>query len=1729
MQNLVSESLQIVGEELAVTFSDVRLSLEQYAEGEKGPQSLERCLILLHTAIGVLKITETHGAGLLTEEMESTCRYLSKLRHKDSGSEEAMEALSRAAIQLPAYVERIINGGQDIPLVLLPLLNDLRAARGKPLLSESTLLLLNISSPAQQKAHVQSRKISGEDIAKLCRELRPVFQLALLGWIKSAESGRSLEQIAKIAERLEHAATTLEVHQLWWVIGGIVEALITGGLETSVSLKRLMGQVDREMKRLLTVGETKFAEQPPTELINNLLYYIARAASDGPRVTAIRAAFNLSNLIPADDQVEMVRESLAAPSAKLMHTVAQAIRDDLARVKDVLDIYVRTGMEHAEELGPQIELLKKIGDTMGVLGLGELREEIESKRQNLAEVIDNGEQVEEGMLMEMAAALLRVEDHLDEQLFSMIRPPEAQLETSDEDAEPVDTDYEIVASAVMREAIVNLARVKDAVTQGLEKPADTTLLDSVPQNLRGITAGLLIVERDAAVSVVNEIGESIGVLMQEGYANVDKRELDLLADAIVSLEYYLETLQAGRKEPRYMLDNARTCLKTLREGGKDTIPKFADIEISSAATTMQAPGTESTMVSLMRPTDTQIETVALIPEGEGTERVAPELIELFIEEAGEAIESINKLFPVWAEDESEHGALAEIRRAMHTLKGSGRVVGAALMGEFCWSIENLLNRILNNTIERAPEIIEFLGRAIGALPELLEQLEVGTAPKCDVQSLIAESEAYATGQARVTRAIAPEDHLEVLQEPVQSDAAAPRFDAELLEILSKETATHLDVISRYVEECRTGTPPFDISDEVHRACHTLHGSVTMAKAEPAAEITQPLNELVRRAFDHQLAVDEPVITACADAVRALAVIVECLSDVSREMPDFGELRARLVALDEELEGRSAQATAATPGQAREPEFDIEVAGIFAEEAAEILERIDAVLAGSTGGLMSDEALAELQRCLHTLKGGARMAGLLPMGDLSHDLETYLLRLSSGGLRQNPDRLELLQETVDELHRLSETVSQGDAKSPPQKLVDRLQAALNAEDREQTEEQPEKQSPEAPEESEAAREKPSETGEAAATEPVAKDPRPIPVDEQLGQLARELQEPAKPEPGGLTALVKGSPPEVIAPERRDFARVDPAVLEQLLNNAGEVSIFQSRLSQQMSQIQFNLDELGQTVLRLRQQLRGLEVATEAQILYQHDSDVSATESADPLKLERYSKIQQLTRALTETASDVSSIKDLLQSITGDTEALLVQQARTAGELQDGLMRTRMVPFQQHAARLARLVRQMATEHDKQAELSLQGGGEIDRQVLEKMLPPFEHMLRNAVIHGIETPKERKKAGKPEVGKLSINVHRDGSQVVIDISDDGKGMDIDSIRRKAVELGLCGKDDEVSDEEVLQFVLRSGFSTADRLTQASGRGIGMDVVANEVARLGGTLRVDTRRGEGTTITVRLPFTLAVTQALIVRAADELYALPLPTVEGIIRISRSEFLEKIAEDAPSIDYGDQTYRLRYLGQYLGLGSARIPEDEERVSIILIRAGNNSTALVTDEMLDSREIIVKSIGTQLAAIRGVSGATILGDGRIAIILDAGALVRLAPPLVEPVETGLGTEAEKLLALVVDDSITMRRVSQRLLERNGFRVLTARDGLQAVGVLRDHRPDIILLDVEMPRMDGYEFAVFVRNNPGTEDVPIIMITSRVSDKHKARAIELGVNDYLSKPYQEGDLLNAMRHLLQTD
>ncbi|MDH3273419.1 MAG: Hpt domain-containing protein [Gammaproteobacteria bacterium] len=1749
-------ALPIISAELMETIRNAHLALEDCVDGRGGSAALVRAGELLHQVRGALQITETYGAALLAEEMELGCKYLAALR-AGKGREDGLDALTRSMVQLPIYIERLLAGGRDIALVLLPMLNDLRAARGEPLLSEGTLLLLNLS-PSQARQKTEKRESSGEDPVAVATRLRPKFQLALLGWIQGGDTRRHLDTLASVTQKLELSATRDDMYQLWWIVGGVLESLQDGGLETSVALKRLLGNTDRQIKHVIDEGTGAFDTYPVDDLLNNLLYYVARSSTSGVRISEIRAAFNLSELLPGDEQVEHAREALSAPSVKLMETVASAIREDLARVKDVLDIFVRTGMNKSSELVPQLELLKKISDTLGVLGLGELRGDIDGEIDRLKTVVEKGGTASDQVILEIASTLLRVEDRLDQQLIRLIDPTPDGGEVAASDMPPQEqADYQKVAESVMRECIINLARIKETVGQSLASQAPSQGLDSVPSLIRGIKAGLMMLNKTRAMEVVDKVGSLISLaLTGNGVARLAQKETDRLADAIVSIEYYMETVKAGRSEPWYMLDNAEACLSVLRDV-EHRLKEEAEAEPELRQTMKLDSGEIAAQAAEMADAEqAKMQATEVIPlpvVAADAEHLDPELLELFIEEAKEEVASIKRRLPAWQEEPNNMEALITVRRSFHTLKGSGRMVGAERIGEYCWSIENLLNRLINRTLVQTPPMVDFIIAAAAAVPELIEQLEVGVEPSADTSLLMARANAFAEGDPNAAvLTVSPQ----MLADAVKEEPAL-EMDPVLLDIFSKETAGHIKVIVDYLEACEGHQPPFDVTDKLHRACHTLHGSANMANVERGVAVASALNRFVRRVYDYKVGFDQSGLDGLRAGSRAIATIVGDINQPERKRADYRALINHINNLADAVQPEQLETSepVAEPVLVAEPvveeveqeaEYDAEIAAIFTEESAELLESADKALIEWSKNKSSKDSMEELKRHLHTLKGGARMAGITAMGNLSHEIEALLISVDSGRVKATSTVDGLLQQSVDELHRMRDAVIAGKAVPAAGILEKRIQqanAGFEIADDSAVEA--------APADKDVEEAKPAEfsivpedtvsmvivdTPLADELAQIGKPPegyRPeVPPSDEPG-LELEPEPPPEPEPEPeLEPEEKPRPgkPAAVQPlrqeQRQEFARIDAELLEDLLNAAGEISIYHSRLSQQVSTFDVHVVELEQTISRLREQLRKLEIETEAQIMHGHQ-DTLVARDFDPLELDRYSNIQQLSRALAESASDLGSLKDLLKSVTTEAEGLLVQQSRVTAELQDGLMRTRMVPFERHVPRLTRLVRQIAQEAGKNAELAVEGAsGELDRQVLDKMLPPFEHMLRNAVVHGMETTAQRQKANKPATGRITIRLHREGSQMIIDVADDGKGLDVDAIRRKAYELDMLKPDSKVTDEEIMELILTPGFTTASKVTQSAGRGVGMDVVANEVKKLGGSLRISSVTGQGTNFTVRLPFTLAITQSLIVRTGDEVYALPLPSVEGVARIPRAELESLLSQSEPSYQYGEETYKFRHLGMYLGGQAAKLPQDEPHVPVILVRAGEYSAALLTDEMISSREIVVKSVGPQLASIRGIAGATILGDGRIVLILDVAALVRTGAPVVELKKAAPTPTDDRPLALVVDDSITVRRVTERFLQRHGMRVVTARDGLDAISAISDHKPDIILLDIEMPNMDGYEFALHVRNDERVSDVPIIMVTSRVGDKHRARAIELGVNDYLGKPFQDSALLDAIQRLL---
>jgi chemosensory pili system protein ChpA (sensor histidine kinase/response regulator) len=509
---------------------------------------------------------------------------------------------------------------------------------------------------------------------------------------------------------------------------------------------------------------------------------------------------------------------------------------------------------------------------------------------------------------------------------------------------------------------------------------------------------------------------------------------------------------------------------------------------------------------------------------------------------------------------------------------------------------------------------------------------------------------------------------------------------------------------------------------------------------------------------------------------------------------------------------------------------------------------------------------------------------------------------------------------------------------------------------------------------------------------------------------------------------------------------------------------------------------------------------------------------------------------EIADDLGNVGNTLSEHARDIGTLLDQQSKVNKEIQQGLMRTGMVRFGSIIPRLRRVVRQASQELGKRAELLVGGEeSEVDRTVLENMVAPLEHMLRNSLAHGIETPEQRRTAGKPEIGTITLSLRREGAELVLELGDDGGGLHFDAIRTKGEEKGLLLPGQPVTQEELIALLLRPGFSTTTTVTQISGRGVGMDVVNEAIRAMRGALLIQTERGQGTRFIIRLPFSLSVTQALLARAGDSLFAIPLLSIELVTRLSEKEFQAYLTGEQIQYQYSGRGYPIHNLG--ILVGSEQVLPFEEvadrRPPALLFRSAEASVALQVEAVQGNQEIIVKPVGPQFSGVPGISGATVLGDGRVVVVLELAALVRnIGSQTQRQMESRALRAArqevrpEKLSVMVIDDSITMRKVTARILERHNIRVITAKDGLDAVAMLQTQVPDLAILDIEMPRMDGFEVLTHVRNQTTLSHLPVIMVTSRGGDKHRDRAMKLGVSDYLTKPYQEEQLLRSIRQIL---
>ncbi|WP_166256763.1 Hpt domain-containing protein [Marinobacter salicampi] len=2627
-----SIALDWVRGEIQETLTQGQHALEAFVDNRDDTARLRFCLNYLHQVHGTLQMVELYGAALLTEEMEKLTQAV--LNDTVASVDEAVEVLMQAILQLPQYLEHLASSKDDFPLVLLPLLNDLRAARGESLLSDTSLFKPDLSAARMPAAPNASQRLQDPKVLGHIRKLRQMYQFALAGVVRETDLDAHFDYLHKVILRLIKLCQHTPRAELWRAAGGFVDSIKSGHNPINAAVKSILRELDNELRRLIDEHVDILQQPLPEALFKHLLYYVARAQDlDTPYVRQLTERYKLAEALPSDEAMDQVRDRVSGPGRDAIHSVVSALNEELAKLKDQLDLFVRAEFRQNSELEELLPGLQQVANTLAVLGLGIPRRVATEQIDIVEQLVRQPNAVDDGALMDIAGALLYIEATL----VGLEKEKPSERGRSDGGVDLGSQELGEANSALLRESRNSLEQVKTAVVNFIASQWDEREIEHVPGLLHSIRGGLRLIPLDRVADMLASSERYITDVLLEGKRVPDWKQLDTLADTITSIEYYLERLAEGIDDNEAILQIAEQSLESLG------FPVGAEPTWDGS---FNEPGSA----------DSEPEVVVPMARAADTDLVDDEILEIFIEEAEEVLGTINTYYPVLRQHHNDHEALSEVRRAYHTLKGSGRLVGATSIGEMAWAVENLLNRVIDQTIKPTEELFDLIDDANARIPALIEDFRRGNA-EGDVESLIDRAEALATTRKSGTEAairVEADEESESSEEAVADASAAvpealagPRFDADnliddeileifveeagevldtireylpllvrqyddrtalaeirrafhtlkgsgrmvgatiigelawcvenmlnriidgsvfmnddvagllqdvtdnlpalvsdfehhrpasidtsalearatalangeipdtrampletadhtdneslvdpvLIEIFESETETHLQTLQAFLSEAGDKSS-VAFTDNLSRALHTLKGSAHTAGIEPIARVITPLEKFVKDARAENKKADRELLSIIADAcefltqglaqirsnpqaelagsgdflarldnlagrtlgsriaagtetdttaqadpqlidlflnegldilldaesildawaadpdqtekldtlvhelkqlatgarqsgitdVAELADIlhqvyestqdaattpdasfflttkeahetlinmmdqvaaglatrpdpslitelvalrnnggrpsvdafeeefsgdldqidesfasdlgipeqdiatleVEDSEDVSKDdaldeelaeifleeasdliestadtlqawhekpdsldllrllqrdlhtlkggarladIPPIGDLaheletlfegltEHRLVVTDElsdllfrchdrlasmvdslqagesprpapDLIGEVHNYITSTPGQrpvtnvddlqdqesnadddelpvieleaddepvpepvAEEPvdefELDPELAEIFLEEAGEIIHKTAQQLHEWQADPNQPELVKELQRELHTLKGGARMANITPVADIAHEMETLFERIVNGDIAATGPRTDVALRAHDQLAALIDAIA--DQKVCPEVpgLVAELQAAssdaptsmdseepsLEEEPTEERQEEPVGEEENSPDEQSSAQgsapdgtvadlshldpellgifleeaydlinstgsalhawsEDPENT-ELAATlqrdvhtlkggarmagvsaigdlthvledlfEKVAEGQlapspamnellfachdrlaqmveqiatqKPCPpanelvaeveaivsgpvglssaepeadehdilaalpegsdndligifldeglelhgaiaecldqwreapneltgvtqlqqelhtlkggarladVDavadlaeawhdnleplidgtgdqqrllalsaqalETLGQMLGALEEGQKPAPAhtliaafhsadldnasrqlspsmpvnieavdeevleifleeaselldqleqlladwrkepdndhfnreaqralhtlkggarlsqqeelgnqahaletrlvelenqapdeaqwqaitadhdaiikqvaqlrerfeaGGTAVSKAGPaPEAKAPavpepkalpvaetrpkatppaktpkpkavarqaeasrNAQETIRVSAPLLDELVNLAGETSITRGRLETQTSEFGHTLDEMAATIERLREQLRRMDIETEAQILFraerEHGPDYG--DDFDPLEMDRYSSIQQLSRALTESSSDLADLRETMADRVRDTETLLVQQSRINTELQEGLMKTRMIPFASMVPRLRRIVRQISGELGKKVEFDVRNAeGEMDRTILERMIAPLEHMLRNALDHGVEKPADRKKAGKSETGEVTLSLSREGGEVVLRMADDGAGIPTKIIRDKAIRQGMMGADEELSDREILQFILQPGFSTAQQVTQISGRGVGMDVVASEIKQLGGSLDIDSVLGQGTTFTVRLPFTVSVNRALMVSTGEDFYAIPLNTIEGIVRVSTYELEEYYQPDAPLYEYAGQQYRLQYLGNLLH--SEHHPKLQGQalpLPVILVRGAEQPMALQVDSLMGSREIVVKSLGPQFTSVRGVSGATILGDGNVVVILDLPAMIRSdilseRQRLAEQQGTQelQRREARQTLVMVVDDSVTVRKVTSRLLERNGMEVITAKDGLDAVAQLQDHKPDIILLDIEMPRMDGFEVASFVRHDDSLRETPICMITSRTGQKHRERALAIGVNEYLGKPFQETELLETIQRL----
>ena len=756
----------------------------------------------------------------------------------------------------------------------------------------------------------------------------------------------------------------------------------------------------------------------------------------------------------------------------------------------------------------------------------------------------------------------------------------------------------------------------------------------------------------------------------------------------------------------------------------------------------------------------------------------------------------------------------------------------------------------------------------------------------------------------------------------------------------------------------------------------------------------------------------------------------------------------------------------------------------AQEFSALVQRL------SQGGTLDD--LDQARRVAHTLKGAANTVGIKGVANLTHALEDILVALGREERLPTRELLDMLLEASDCLEAMSEALV-ANAGTPPESLAVH-QMVLDWANRIDRDGLPDDQA-----------------DSADSIEPLASTVSPTAVALTVDDAPAASSAPALDEDA----------------QAETYLRVPASLIDSLLKLAGENSIVTSQIQDRVTRLSDNINALrtgsrqfGQLSAELEQlvDVRGLAM------LGGHTGEL------DALEMDQYNELHMLSRRIVESGADSREFSRSFERELASLRDLMAEKERLQLEIQRSIQRTRMVEVASISPRLQRTVRQAARVLNRSVDLRIQGEATmVDTQLLDRIIDPLMHLLRNAVDHGIESPEVRETLGKPATGTITLSFSTEGNNVAVRCEDDGCGLDLGAIRHRALSRGLIAPDATLTEAQVMRLIVLPGFSTREQTTQLSGRGIGMDVVQRAVVDLRGTLDMDSQSGQGSRFDLHFPVRMSTIQVMLSRSEHHLLGISVRGVEQILPAR-----EEVGVDAQDgLTYalqGEQLNAIR-LEKLMGLPHEALKQPGVmEVAMIVRDEFRQRLAIIVPELSDARTVVVKPFNPMMPHALGIDGATVLGDGSVATVIDLPDLLRdFTAGQMPGVDDAVVTSRHKLpLCLVVDDSVSVRRTMEQLMQDSGYEVVTARDGVDALGAVQLRAPDIVLVDLEMPRMNGLELTSALRNRSATKTTPVVMITSRFTDKHRQLANDAGVNAFLTKPYSEDLLLNTIDGLLRS-